>query len=121
MLAGRSVGPSAGAEFDLALVEVLLELIPLGRGDRTVFLGRAYGAASGEVHCVVLHHILVEHRLWYRLVVWMLACRMMAWTSGSVSFSLAAIRQAAVCRQSCQLQLAPSRSLARCRIRLSAQ
>jgi hypothetical protein len=42
VLAGRSVGASAGAQFELALVEVLLELAPLLLGRFTVFLGRPF-------------------------------------------------------------------------------
>ena len=48
MLAGRSVGPVAGAECDLAEAEVVAELGPLGVGGLTVFLGGPLAAAAGN-------------------------------------------------------------------------
>ena len=61
MLAGAAVGPVAVAEFDLALVEVLLEFRPLLWADRAVFVGRAERAAAGQEVLVVPHGVLLEH------------------------------------------------------------
>ena len=53
MRTGGRVGPPAGAEFDFAFVEVLLEFDPFGVGGRSVFLGRAHRAAPLQVGLVV--------------------------------------------------------------------
>jgi hypothetical protein len=60
VLAGGAVGAGAGTEFDLALVEVLLELLPLvGRGLAVLLCGPDL-ATLGEVGHVVAHDVLVE-------------------------------------------------------------
>jgi hypothetical protein len=48
VLAGRPIGAATGAELDAALVEVLVEVGPFLRGGLAVFVGRAFGASSGE-------------------------------------------------------------------------
>lgn len=55
MAARGRTGTAAAAEFELALVEVLLELAPLAVDDGTVFLLRAHRAAPGEVALVVAY------------------------------------------------------------------
>ena len=60
VLAGGAVGAGAGAEFDLAFVEVLLELGPFGVADRAVLVGVADLAALLEVGLVVADDVFVE-------------------------------------------------------------
>jgi hypothetical protein len=48
VLAGRPIGAATGAELDAALVEVLVEAGPFLRGGLVAFVGRAFGASSGE-------------------------------------------------------------------------
>src|SRR5690606_38130548 len=60
--AGRPVGPAAGPQLDPALVEVLLEVVPLlGAGLAVLVLG-PLGPAPGEELLVLADHVLVEHR-----------------------------------------------------------
>ena len=59
---GVPVRTSAAAELDLALVEVLLELPPLGVGRRPVLLARAQAPAPVEEGLVVADEILLEDR-----------------------------------------------------------
>ncbi len=60
--ARRSVGASAAAELDLALVEVLLELLPFGVGRRPVLLVRPQASAPVEEGLVVADEVLLEDR-----------------------------------------------------------
>jgi hypothetical protein len=62
VLAARPVWASAGAEFDLALVEMLLELCPFFVGRRAVFFGRAHRAAPVEKFLHMPDNIVFEHR-----------------------------------------------------------
>ena len=62
VVAWCAVGAAAVAELDLALVEVLLELGPLGARRRAVFVLGAYLAASGQVCLVVTNDVFLEHR-----------------------------------------------------------
>ncbi len=62
MLAGGAVGAAAGAEFYLALVEVLLELGPLCAGGRPVLIGRAQLAPPVEECLVMAYEVFVEDR-----------------------------------------------------------
>jgi hypothetical protein len=64
VLAGGAVGAAAGAQFDLALVEVLLELVPLPAGGLAVLLGGAELSTLGEEGHVVADDVLVEDSLW---------------------------------------------------------
>ena len=57
-----SVGPPAVAEFDLALVEVLLELAPLRVAGRAVLVVGPQRAAAGKVGLVVADEVLFEDR-----------------------------------------------------------
>ncbi|WP_221305074.1 hypothetical protein [Streptomyces sp. Ag109_O5-1] len=61
VLAGGAVGASACAEFDLALVEVLFELVPLVAGDVAVFVVGTELAAFVEMGEVVADDVFVEH------------------------------------------------------------
>lgn len=62
VLARGAVGTSAGAEFDLAAVEVLLEFVPLfGRGVPVLALGPDLAPVL-QVLLVVPDHVFVEHR-----------------------------------------------------------
>lgn len=61
MLARSRVGPGAPAQFDFALVEVLLEPEPFDAGHGAVLVGRARLAAA-EVCLVVADEVLVEYR-----------------------------------------------------------
>jgi hypothetical protein len=69
VLAPGSVGTAAGAEFDLALVEVLLELGPLRVGRGLVLIGRMLGAVAFEVRLVVADDVVVED-YWRRVGWW---------------------------------------------------
>jgi hypothetical protein len=60
--AGCLIGPSAAAEFHLALVEVLFELVPFLGGRGVVLLGRAAVTAALEEGLVVAYQVFVEHR-----------------------------------------------------------
>jgi hypothetical protein len=60
MLAPGTVRAGAGTEFDLAPVEVFLELDPFGVGDRPVLLGEALGPSAVQGLLVVAYHVLVE-------------------------------------------------------------
>lgn len=62
VLAWCPVGAGAGAEFDLALVEVLLEVTPFPGRHVDVFVGWPQLAAPGQEVLVVLDHLLLEHR-----------------------------------------------------------
>jgi len=62
VLAGGAVGAAAGAEFHLALVEVLLELGPLCVGGRPVLIGRAQLAPPVEECLVMAYEVFVEDR-----------------------------------------------------------
>ncbi|MGW6971540.1 hypothetical protein [Streptomyces sp. NPDC054952] len=62
VLAGGSTGASAGAEFDSALVEVLVELRPFRLGRPAVLArGPLRSLTVGEL-LVVAHHVVVEDR-----------------------------------------------------------
>lgn len=62
MLAWGAVGPAAGAELDLAAVEVLFELAPfVGRGVPVLAL-RSNLSPVLQVLLVVTDHVFVEHR-----------------------------------------------------------
>ncbi|OIJ91681.1 hypothetical protein BIV24_15625 [Streptomyces colonosanans] len=58
MSARGSVTAAAGAEFDLAFGEVLVELLPFFRRGVAVLLARAELAAPGEEGAVVAEHVL---------------------------------------------------------------
>jgi hypothetical protein len=61
----RTRGPvraAAVAELDLALVEVFLELSPLGAGGGPVLVVGPQRAASGEVGVVVADEVFLEDR-----------------------------------------------------------
>jgi len=60
VFAGRGVRAPALAEFDLAFVEVLIELGPFGLGHRTVFAGWPGGAPVGQVGLVVADDVFLE-------------------------------------------------------------
>lgn len=60
VLAGCAVGAPAGAEFDLALVEMLVELGPFLAGGLAVFLGWSELAALVEEGDVVADDVLIE-------------------------------------------------------------
>jgi hypothetical protein len=60
VLASGVVRAGAGAEFDLAPVEVLFEVGPFGVGDWAVLLSWSLGAATVQKCLVVPYHILVE-------------------------------------------------------------
>jgi len=60
VFASSGVGAPAAAEFDLPLVEVGFELIPLLAGDGAVLAGRSSSAARGEVGLVVADDVFVE-------------------------------------------------------------
>jgi len=60
MPAGRAVGATAGAELDLAAVEVFLELGPLLRRGVAVSLFRADVAPLAQMASVVADDVLVE-------------------------------------------------------------
>ncbi|MFC5830973.1 hypothetical protein ACFPZ3_44580 [Nonomuraea insulae] len=60
VLAWSAVGPAAGTQLDLALVEVFLELSPFLRAGRAVFVAEAQGTAVGEASGVVADDVLVE-------------------------------------------------------------
>ena len=61
VLAGGGIGPAAVAEFELALVEVFLELLPFLRGCRPVFGPWALFPAAGQVGLVVADDVFFEH------------------------------------------------------------
>jgi hypothetical protein len=61
MLARGSVRAAAASQFDLALVEVLLEPEPLGFGDRPVLIRWPGLAAPVEKSLVVADDVFVEH------------------------------------------------------------
>lgn len=60
VLAGGSVGPSAGAEGHLAELEVLLEVLPLRRSRLAVFLLGTFGPAPVEEAPVGAHQVVLE-------------------------------------------------------------
>lgn len=64
VLARRAVGACAGAQFDLALVEVLVELGPFLAGGLAVFLDRPELTAVVQESDIVTDDVLVEHGLW---------------------------------------------------------
>jgi len=68
MLAWGRVGASAAAQFDLTMVEVLLEPEPLGFGNRAVLVSRTALTAAVEESLVVADDVLIEHGLWRRQV-----------------------------------------------------
>ncbi|MGW8353312.1 hypothetical protein [Streptomyces wedmorensis] len=57
-----AVGAAAGAELDAPLVEVVLEVVPLLRGQVAGFGLRPCGSAAGEELLVFSDHVLVEDR-----------------------------------------------------------
>lgn len=62
VLAGRSVWPAAVPEFDLVLVEVLLELRPFLRRDIEVFALWALASSVVQELLVVLDDVFGEDR-----------------------------------------------------------
>src|SRR5437762_11766814 len=60
VLASGAVWAAAGAEFDLAPVEMFLELDPVCVGRRTVLLGGALLPPAVQEVLVVAYHVLVE-------------------------------------------------------------
>jgi hypothetical protein len=62
--AGGSVGAPAGAEFELALLEVLLELAPFPGGGLAVLGFGADGPALVQVGAVGADEIVLEDGLW---------------------------------------------------------
>ncbi|MFE9804807.1 hypothetical protein ACWC98_35620 [Streptomyces goshikiensis] len=60
VLAGGAIGTSACAEFDLALVEVPFELVPLVAGDVAVFVVGAELASCVEAGEVVADEVFIE-------------------------------------------------------------
>src|SRR5574341_75438 len=65
MTAGAAVGPGAGAQLDLALGEMPLELGPFRLGRLAVFLAGSQRAPPGDERAVVAQHIvLVDGCAW---------------------------------------------------------
>jgi hypothetical protein len=61
MLARGAVRPSAPAQLNLSVVEVLFKPAPLGVGDRAVLVYGAGLAASVEKSLIVADDVFVEH------------------------------------------------------------
>jgi hypothetical protein len=74
VLAGRAVGAPAGAEFDLALVEVFVELGQFLAGGLAVLLDRSELAAVVEEGDIVADDVLVEDDLWRRQISQLSEC-----------------------------------------------
>jgi hypothetical protein len=74
MNAGRSERAAAGADGDLAALEVAEELLPFLVGRDAVFVGGPHGAAAGEERQVGLDGLVGVDSLWRRRILQLSEC-----------------------------------------------
>jgi hypothetical protein len=80
MDARRSVGPAAVAEFELAEMEMLLELRPFGVGRFAILLAGAHRSAPVDEGAVVADEVILEDRKWRNQIL-----EVSEWVLGSTS------------------------------------